>query len=591
MKDFLKHTLATVFGITLFFVLITIITIIGTTAIIVGSQSSPAIEDKSVLVIKMSGIITEQNEENILGEITGNSFNQLGLNDILSAIKTAKEDKNIHGIYLESGLLEANYATLTEIRNALADFKTTGKWVLSYSDIYSQGGYYLASVANKVYLNPHGMLDWHGLAAQPYYIKDLAEKFGVKYQVVKVGNYKSATEYYTETKMSDPNREQITRYITGTWDKVCQDVSKSRKINTATLNQYADQYLLFEDARNVLKYQMVDQLVYANQMKQEIKKLLKLEDDAKVNEVSINTLNKNKTPDIGSENSIAVYYAYGAIVQSQATGMLTQEHNIVAEDVCKDLEKLKENDDIKAVVIRINSPGGDAFASEQIWHQIGELKKKKPVVVSMGDYAASGGYYMSCHANWIVAQPNTLTGSIGIYGIIPDYSQLATSKLGVKFDEVKTNKHSAFGNVFARPMNADETALLTAHIRRGYQLFRQRVADGRKLSVDQVEEIAQGRVWLGEDAKKIKLVDELGGLDVAVAKAAQLAKLTDYATMEYPTPKSWIEQLLNMQVGGDELNAQLKQTLGHYYEPFMLIRNINNSNMVQARMPMQLNIK
>lgn len=591
MKDFFKNVLATLVGIALFFVITFVFGIISLVGMISASESVQPIQDNSVLVLKMAGIITEKGEEDILGELTGNSLNQLGLNDILSAIKKAKNDNNVKGIYLESGLIEANYATLAEIRNELADFRKAGKWIVSYGEIYSQGTYYLASVADKVYLNPQGMLDWHGLAAQPYYIKDLANKFGIKYQVVKVGAYKSAPEYYTETKMSDANREQVSAFVNGTWKNICNDVSKSRRISVPTLNEYADKYLLFEDAQNVLKYRMVDGLIYADQVKKEIKKLLKLEDDSSINQISLKDMNNAEGNTNNSDNAIAIYYAYGPIVQSQATGIFSQEHNIVAENVCKDIEDLMNDENIKAVVIRVNSPGGDAMASEQLWHQISELKKKKPVVVSMGDYAASGGYYMSCNASWIVAQPNTLTGSIGIYGIIPDYSGLVTEKLGVKFDEVKTNKNSGFGNVFARPMNADEEALLATYINRGYNLFRKRVADGRKMTVQQVENIAQGHVWLGEDAVKIKLVDQLGGLDAAVSKAAQLAKLKDYKTEEYPVMDGWKEQLFNFAKNNNHLDEQLRLALGSYYEPFMLIRNINEREAVQARLPMQLNIK
>lgn len=592
MKDFFKNVFATLVGIALFFIITFIFGIISIVGMISASESVQPIQDNSVLVLKMSGVMTEKNEENILGELTGNSLNQLGLNDILSAIQKAKNNDDVKGIYLEAGLIEANYATLAEIRNELADFRKAGKWIVSYGEIYSQGAYYLASVADKVYLNPQGMLDWHGLASQPFYIKDLADKFGIKYQVVKVGTYKSATEYYTETKMSDANREQVSAFISGTWKNICNDVSRSRKISVPSLNEYADKYLLFEDAQNVLKYKMVDGLIYADQVKKEIKALLKLNDDSSINQISLKDMNNAEDDANKSDNAIAIYYAYGPIVQSQTTGMFSQAtHSIIAENVCKDIEDLANDESIKAVVIRVNSPGGDAMASEQLWHHIGELKKKKPVVVSMGDYAASGGYYMSCNANWIVAQPNTLTGSIGIYGVIPDYSSLVTEKLGVKFDEVKTNKNSGFGNLFARPMNMDERALLTTYINRGYNLFCKRVADGRKMTPSQVETIAQGHVWLGEDAVKIKLVDQLGGLNIAVLKAAQLAKLPDYKTKEYPIMDGWKEQLLNFAQNNNHLDEQLRLALGSYYEPFMLIRNINERQAIQARLPMQLNIR
>ena len=590
MKNFFKQVLATVVGLIAFGAIVTFMGIISIVGMIASGDSTPEVSNNSVMVLNLSGVIDEQGQEDFLGALTGNTMSNLGLDNMLSAIKKAKDNDKIKGIYIEAGILQAGYATMQEIRNALLDFKKKGKWIVAYGDTYTQGTYYIASAADKVYLNPKGMIDWHGLGSQPQFYKDLMAKFGVRYQVVKVGTYKSFTETYTEDKMSDANRTQVSAYINGTWNNICKAVSESRKISTDSLNAYADRLITFEPAENILKYKMVDGLIYADQVKDEIKKMLKIGKDKKIKQIGLSEMANIKDKKAKGDE-IAVYYAYGSIVQSGAASVLSQEHSIVGPEMCKDLEDLMNDDDVKAVVVRINSGGGDAYASEQLWHQMVELKKKKPVVVSMGDYAASGAYYMSCPADWIVAQPNTLTGSIGIFAAIPDMSGLITQKLGVKFDEVKTNRNSTFGNVMARPFNDEELSYLQAYVNRGYQLFRQRVADGRRQKTADIEKVAQGRVWLGSDALKIKLVDELGGLNQAVAKAASLAKLKEYHTKNYPAVPSWTEQLMASAGRNNYLDEQLRLTLGDLYEPFVMLRNMNEREVLQARIPFVLNIK
>lgn len=591
MKDFFKNVFATVAGLFLFGAITFVFGLMTLIGMIASDETVKGIEDNSVLVLNLSGEITEQGGNDILGKLTGNALNEIGLNDLLSAIRKAKENDKIKGIYIETDMLSARYATLQELRKALQDFRKSGKWIVSYGDLYTQGAYYLASVGNKVFLNPQGKVDWHGLASQPYYIKDLAAKFGVKYQVVKVGTYKSATEFFTETKMSDANRAQVTTFLSGTWDYICRDVSESRGVSVKKLNEYADKYLLLAEPEDLVKNNMVDRLLYADQVKAEVKKLLKIDADDEICQVGIADMQNQPEKGNDTDDRIAVYYAQGDIVQNSAAGMFTSGNDIVAKKVCKDLEDLMNDDDVKAVVVRVNSPGGDAYASEQLWHQIVELRKRKPVVISMGDYAASGGYYMSCGANWIVAQPTTLTGSIGIFGVFPDLSGLVTEKLGVRFDEVKTNRNSAFGNIYARPFNVEEIDILQEYINRGYSLFLKRVAQGRNMPVDEVDKIAQGRVWLGSDAMKRKLVDQLGGMSDAVKKAAQLAKLKDYGVDEYPVLPGWQEQLFNITTQRGTLDNHLRLTLGSYYEPFMLIRKLNEREAIQARMPMEPNIR
>lgn len=592
MKDFIKNVLATMVGMFGFFIVMGVIGMMSIIGMIASGNAAQNVEKNSVFVLNLSGTISEQGSENPLSMFTGDNSLNSGLNDILSSIKKAKANDDIKGIYIEAGALATNYATLQEIRNALADFRKSGKWIVAYGDFYTQGAYYVASVADKVYINPKGIVDWHGIGAQTMFYKDFMAKFGVKWEVVKVGTFKSATETFTEEKMSDANRLQTQTFIDGTWRNVCDAVSKSRGISVDSLNSYADSYLALQATETLVKAKMVDGMMYGDQVKDAVKKMMKLEKDDDISQLTLNDMLNVKDGKVeGSE--IAVYYAEGDIVQDpKAATMFGNNNYIASRKVCKDLEDLMNDDDVKAVVVRINSGGGDAYASEQMWHQMSELRKVKPVVVSMGDYAASGAYYMSAPASWIVAQPNTLTGSIGIFAVIPDLSGLVTTKLGVRFDEVKTNRNSTFGNLMARPFNAEEKAMLQASVNRGYSLFRQRVAEGRRLPVESVEKIAQGRVWLATDALNIKLVDQLGGIDDAVKKAAELAKLKDYYTSDYPAAASWMDAMLNsMSSSGTYLDEQLRQTLGDFYQPFTMLRSIDKREAIQARIPYAISIK
>ena len=591
MKDFFKYTAATVVGIIVFTIVCVALSVMSIVGMVASASATQAVEKNSVLVLKLNGSIDEQGTDNTIGKLTGNYIPSTGLNDILSAIKKAKDEENIKGIYIDAGVLSTDYATLQEIRSALEDFRKSGKKIIAYADTYSQGSYYLASVADKIYLNPIGMVDWHGIGAQPVFYKDMLAKFGIKFQVVKVGTFKSATETYTEEHMSDANRLQTKMFLDGTWKQVCNAVSKSRGISVDSLNSYADELLMFQSAESLLKRKVVDGLAYASDMKDIAKAQFGIGKDDDLNRLFVSDMTNVKEKQTSGEE-IAIYYAYGDIVQSEKVSLLGGgSHCIVGSTVCNDLKDLMDDDDVKAVVIRVNSGGGDAFASEQIWHQVMELKKKKPVVVSMGGYAASGAYYMSAPASWIVAQPTTLTGSIGIFAVFPDMSGLVTQKLGVKFDEVKTNRNSTFGNLMARPFNEEETAVMQQYVNRGYQLFRKRVADGRRLPVESVEKIAQGRVWLGADAIGLKLVDQLGGLNDAVAKAAKLAKLGEYYTVDYPAPSSWIDQLLAGASDAGSVDARLRLTLGDLYEPVSLMRNLDKHEALQARIPFAINMK
>lgn len=590
MKEFIKNVGATVVGIFVFTILVGAIGMMSLVGMVASGSSAKDVADNTVFVINLEGQLQERSVDNPFSQYLGGAASTIGLDDLLDGIKKAKENDKIKGIYIEAGAFAPDsYASLQAVRKALVDFKKSGKWIVAYGDIYTQATYYVASVADKVYLNPSGQIDWHGLASQTMFLKDALAKFGVQMQVVKVGAYKSATEMFTGDKMSDANREQVTAFLGGIWQNVCQDVAKSRKVSVGQLNQYADNFITFAEPKSYVGMKLVDGLLYHDQLKDEVKKLMKLGKDDDISTIGLaGIMNVPGGKEEGDE--IAVYYAYGDIVDG-ASGALSQSESVIdGTKVSKDLEDLADDDDVKAVVIRINSGGGSAYASEQMWRAIQLVKAKKPVVVSMGGMAASGGYYMSCSANWIVAEPTTLTGSIGIFGMFPDMSGLVTQKLGVKFDEVKTNKNSAFGTM-ARPFSEEEMAYLSSYISRAYSLFRQRVADGRHMSVDAVEKVAQGHVWVGQDALKIKLVDQLGGLDDAVAKAAKLAKLDEYYTASYPGKADWLDQFTSAMSSGSYIDNQMRVAMGEYYSTFMLLKDINKQSAIQARIPYMVNIK
>ena len=593
MSSFWKSVVATVLGLIIFVTIVSLVCCAGVVGSISSTSSAPSIKSNSVLVFNLNGMVDERGVSSPFSEIFGEEAGVLGLNDIISAIKKAKDNDDIKGIYMQFGAYSPDsWATNQEIRKALVDFRKSGKWIVSYADTYTQGAYYLASAGDKILLNPEGMVDWHGIGSNPMYLKDLMAKFGVKMQLAKVGTYKSAPEMFVADKMSDANREQTMAYITGIWNQVVNDVSASRKISPEQLNEYADRLITFDDPKDVLKTKMIDKLVYADEVKKEIKQLLGLDDDESINQVTMATINSLETDESGDE--IAVYYAYGDIVQSSTEQNILGggQNMIVGEDLVSDFADLAADDDVKAVVIRVNSGGGSAYASEQIWRAIELLKKKKPVVISMGGMAASGGYYMSCNSDWIVAEPTTITGSIGIFGMFPDFSELMTQKLGIKYDEVKTNKNSTFGNSFVRPFNSEEMAMLEKYVQRGYETFIKRVGDGRKMTRQQVDSIGQGHVYTAADAMKIKLVDELGGLDEALKKAASLAKLDKYQRKEYPAQKEWYEDLLNNTKTNSNtlLDDKMRATLGELYQPFMLMKSIRNQDAIQARIPYVLNI-
>ena len=491
MKDFFKNVLATMLGIFLFGCVMSIIGFLCLIGLIATSSTTTKIDKNSVLVLKLDGNMTEQNEENVMNSLQGVST--LSFEGTMNAIKKAKENDKVAGIYLEAGQFGADLAQAEEIEKALQDFRKSGKWIIAYGEDYSTLSYYLASAANKIYMNKQGGVEWAGIGGEKVYYKNALAKFGIKFITTKVGKYKSAVEQMTADSISDADREQTQRYLDGWWNTILTTVAQNRHLNKDSLNAYADRVISLEPAENILKYKMVDGLIYNDDISGVVKKQLGIEQDDDINKITVDDLNDEEEQVSGKH--IAVYYAYGDIVDKASPQSIFQDaRQIVGNDMCKDLKDLADDDDVEAVVIRVNSGGGSAYASEQIWHQISELRKIKPVVVSMGGAAASGGYYLSCNADWIVADPTTITGSIGIFGLFPDWSELRTKKLGIKYAEVKTNRNAVFG-ASGHPFTPEQLSLLQRNINRGYMLFKKRVTEGRQLTMDQGEKIAQGRVW------------------------------------------------------------------------------------------------
>ncbi len=592
MKDFLKFTLATVTGIILSSIVLFIIGMVTLFGIMAASDTETIVKKNSVMILDLNGTLVERTQEDplgILSQLFNDDSNTYGLDDILSSIKKAKENEDIKGIYLQANSLGTSYASLQEIRNALLDFKESGKFVIAYADSYTQGLYYLSSAADKVLLNPKGMIEWRGIASTPLFYKDLLQKIGVEMQIFKVGTYKSAVEPFIATEMSPANREQVTTFISSIWSQVTEGVSASRNIPVDSLKAYADRMLMFYPAEESVRCGLADTLVYRNDVRDYLKRLVDIDEDDNLSLLGLgDMINVRKNvPKDKSGNIIAVYYASGEI--TDYPGSATSEEGIVGSKVIRDLRKLKENDDVKAVVLRVNSPGGSAFASEQIWYAVKELKTKKPVIVSMGDYAASGGYYISCGADTIVAEPTTLTGSIGIFGMVPNVKEL-TDKIGLSYDVVKTNKYADFGNIM-RPFSEGEKALLQMMVAEGYDTFITRCAEGRHTTKEAIEKIAEGRVWTGEAAKELGLVDELGGIDKALDIAVAKARVGGYTIVSYPEKKDVLSSLLDTKPTNYVESQLLKSKLGEYYRQFGLLTNLKEQSMIQARVPFELNIK
>ncbi len=590
MKDFLKFTFATVVGIILSCVALFFISILFFFSLAASSDTETEVRKNSVLVLDLKGELLERTQSIPYNFFMSEDYQTYGLDDILSAIQKAKENENIKGIYLKAGYLKAGFASIEEIRNALLDFKQSGKFVVAYADNYEQGLYYLASAADKVMMNPKGALEWRGIAAAPVFYKDLLAKIGVEMQIFKVGTYKSAVEPFIATEMSPANREQVTAYIGSIWESITQAVSASRHISVEKLNQYADEMLMFKPSMESVTCGLVDTLMYQNDMRDYLKQLAGVDNDDTLPVLGLDEMitAQKSMPKDKSGNIVAVYYAAGEITDYEMSAY-NDESSIIPSKVIRDLRRLQENDDVKAVVLRINSPGGSAFGSEQLWYAVSQLKKEKPVIVSMGDYAASGGYYMACNADTIVAEPTTLTGSIGIFGMYPNVQGL-TDKIGLDFDVVKTNQYADFGAV-GRPMNDGEKGLMQMMVNQGYDIFLTRCAEGRNIAKEELDQIAQGRVWTGAKAKELGLVDELGGLDRALEIAVEKAGIDSYTVMSYPSKSTFLEMLMNTNPGTYVKSYFLKGKAAELYRPFSILEHFDKQGRIQARLPFELNLQ
>ena len=598
MKQFFKMTLATICGIVIFMVIMGFFMVISLLGMVASDSASTKVKENSVFVLKLDGVIDERAEAGspLDALLDMGDMSSMGLDDLISSIRKAKDNDDIKGIYLEGGVASFDSpATAQQLRDALKDFKKSGKWIVAYADQYMQGSYYVATVADKIYLNGEGMINFSGLGGKSEYMKGLYDKLGIKYQAAKVGKYKSYVERNTQTGMSEYDREQRTAYLNGIWNYWLKEMAEGRKVKPEDLNQLAnDSIIMFADTKDYVKSKLIDKVMFPEEIKAEIKNRLKLDKDDEIPQLTLSDMLNVKTDKDEEGEKIAIYYAYGSIVDNEALDYMSGGgHNIVGKRTAEDLRKLADDDDVKAVVFRINSGGGSAVASEQIRHAVKLLKAKKPVVVSMGGAAASGGYWISSPANYIFAEPTTITGSIGIFGLIPNFSGLVTDKLGITFDGVTTNKFSdAEMNLVLAKDNAEEMKYLQGHVDRGYISFLNVVSEGRGMKPAQVDSIAQGRVWLATDAVKIKLVDKLGSLDDAVKKAAELAKVSDYYTTTYPSESSWMDTFFPKEKKGSYLDGEIRILLGELYEPLMEIRKtIKDGSRIQARMLDDIRVK
>ena len=580
MKSFFKYLFATILGLFIFSI-IWVVIFFGIIGAAMSGSKEVKISDNSVFELKLEGILVERHKNDVISSFASeinSSVSEIALDDIMASIDKATDNDNIKGIYIHIGDFSASVASLQEIYKGLEKFKKTGRFIVAYADSYGNGTYYLSSIADKVYMNPYGTLALTGINISTVFFKDLLSKIGVEMQIFKVGTFKSAVEPFTQTSMSEANRLQLTTFINSIWTEITKTIARNRGISDTEVNLYADSGLFLDDAQTAVQHKLIDSLVYSSDMKEIIERLV----DKDYNALTINDMKFVARNKEYSKNRIAIVYAVGEIDGSN------KNDGIDSEDISEDLLDIADNDKIKAVVLRINSPGGSAYGSEQIWKAVSVVKSKKPIVVSMGDYAASGGYYIACNTDRIFAQPTTLTGSIGIFGIFPNIGGL-TDKLGIKFDNVKTNKYSDFGATY-RPMNTEERAILQRYINNGYELFTKRCAEGRNMNIDSLKAIAEGRIYSGTDAMRLGLVDEMGGLEEAITFAAKKANISDYTIKYYPSVKSLIEQISDIFSTSVEERI-VKSQLGENYRLFRTIQRAQTTTGIKAIMPYSITVK
>lgn len=580
MKSFFKYLFATILGLFIFSITWVVI-FFGIIGAAMSGTKEVRISDNSVFELKLEGILVERHKNDVISSFASeinSSVSEIALDDIMASIDKATDNDNIKGIYLHIGDFSASVASLQEIYNGLERFKKTGRFIVAYADSYGNGTYYLSSIADKVYMNPSGTLALTGINISTVFFKDLLSKIGVEMQIFKVGTFKSAVEPFTQTSMSEANRLQLTTFINSIWTEITKTIARNRGITESEVNLYADSGLFLDDAQTAVQHKLIDSLVYSSDMKEIIEKRV----DKDYNALTINDMKFVARNKEYSKNRIAIVYAVGEIDGGN------KNDGIDSEDISEYLLDIADNDKIKAVVLRINSPGGSAYGSEQIWKAVSVVKSKKPIVVSMGDYAASGGYYIACNTDRIFAQPTTLTGSIGIFGIFPNIGGL-TDKLGIKFDNVKTNKYSDFGATY-RPMNTEERVILQRYINNGYELFTKRCAEGRDMNIDSLKAIAEGRIYSGTDAMRLGLVDEMGGLEEAIAFAAKKANISNYTLKYYPSVKSLIEQISDIFSTSVEERI-VKSQLGENYRLFRTIQRAQTTTGIKAIMPYSITVK
>lgn len=580
MKSFFKFFFASVLGVIVaMFLMLFILAGIGGAMMSAGDKAT-VVKENSILSINLEKAIVDRAADNPFESFDFQSMQpekSMGLNSILKAIENAKTDPNIKGIYIEQSGFGGGAATLEEVRNALIDFKTSDKFIMCYSDVYSQKSYYLASVADRIYINPEGALDWTGLRSEIMFYKNALEKLGVEPQIIRHGKFKSAVEPFILDKMSPENREQTLTYVSSIWNHWVKGISETRNIPVAELNRLADQ-MLIANAKNTVEHKLVDALLYKDQVIDTLKKLTGTPTDKDQHSVTLAKYFKapSTTTKKFSKDKIAVVYAQGNIEMGDGSNT-----TIGSDGISKAIRKARRDSTIKAIVLRINSGGGSALASEVIWREVGLANAVKPVIVSMGDVAASGGYYIAAPATAIVASPTTITGSIGVFGMYMNVQKLTEKKLGLNVDVVKTNKHSDFGTQF-RSLTAEERAVAQKGVEDVYATFIGHVAAGRSITTQQVDEIGQGRVWSGANAMDIKLIDKFGGLNDAIALAAEKAGLTDYRLTELPAMKDPFKQILE-ELGGAKISFE--NEFGIALKHYNHIMGMMKEQGVQARMP------
>lgn len=591
MKSFLKYTLATIVGFFIVNIILFILFmgVIGTIATL--SNKTAPVKPNSILTIKLNGEILDRTSDNIFENIdfmSMTSKNNYGLNNILRSIKKAETDENIKGIYLDLTEIQGNFgalATTEEIRNALLQFKKSGKFIYSYSNLgYSQKSYYLATAADKIYVNPESPLLLAGMSSSISFYKETLKKLGIQPEVVKVGKFKSAVEPFISTEMSEANRRQVQRYLDSSWGTIVKGISERRRISIDSIHTITDKFDIYT-TKQFCDWGFFDGTFYEDEMLDFLKKETGVEGKNKLNTIGLNDYCKApQAPTTVSKDKIAIVYAQGEIG-------LEQSNTAIGPELAKTIRKVREDDKVKAIVLRVNSPGGSALTSEIIWREVEQATRTKPVIVSMGNVAASGGYYISCAADTIVADPTTLTGSIGIFGMFFSGENLIKDKMGIHTDVVKTNAHSDFGGSYplpipisSRPLTAYERNVLQNYVNQGYETFLNRVMAGRGISRDSLDAIAQGRVWTGADALKIGLVDVLGGMDDAIKIAAAKAGLDQYAISEFPVEKNPVEELLNSLTGSVKIRM-MKEEMGPFYETWTKIKDITSQQGLIARIP------